>query len=144
MPIKNISVKTTLVEGFKIESNVRQHVVVTDQPSAGGGTDTGPTPPEYLLVSLAGCIVTLAQIIAQQERFLIRNIEVDIEGDLDTDILMGKSTDERPGFFSIQVHVKIDADMTQEEKEALVHKIDSRCPISDNLINQTPVKFVVE
>ena len=144
MPIKNVSVYSTLVEGFKIESRMRDHVVITDQPAAGGGTDTGPTPPEYLLISLAGCIVTLGQIIAKQERLPIRNIEVNIDADLDTDVLMGKNTEIRPGYLSIQVHVKIDADMTQEEKEALIHKIDSRCPISDNLINNTPVKFVVE
>jgi uncharacterized OsmC-like protein len=144
MSIKNVSVKSNLVEGFKIESRVRQHVIVTDQPPAGGGTDTGPTPPEYLLISLAGCIVTLGQIIAKQERLPIRNIEVDIEGNIDTDVLMGKNTDERPGFLSIHVHVKIDADMSQEEKEALLHKIDSRCPISDNIINLTPIEFVVE
>jgi uncharacterized OsmC-like protein len=97
MPIKNVSVKTTLVEGFKIESRVRQHVVYTDQPPAGGGTDSGPTPPEYLLVSLAGCIVTLGQIIAKQERLPVRNIEVDIEGGFETDVLMGKNTELRAG-----------------------------------------------
>ncbi|MDX9851344.1 MAG: OsmC family protein [Anaerolineaceae bacterium] len=144
MPIKNVSVKTTLVEGFKIESRVRQHVVYTDQPPAGGGTDSGPTPPEYLLVSLAGCIVTLGQIIAKQERLPVRNIEVDIEGGFETDVLMGKNTELRAGFSSIRVHVKLDADMTQEEKEHLIHKIDARCPISDNLINLTPIEFVVE
>lgn len=144
MPIKNVSVFTTLVEGFKIESRVRNHIVITDQPAAGGGTDTGPTPPEYLLISLAGCIVTLGQIIAKQDRLPIRNIEVNIEGNLDTDVLMGKSTELRPGYLSLQVHVKIDADMSQEEKEALIHKIDARCPISDNLLNNTPIEFVVE
>ncbi|OJX47929.1 MAG: hypothetical protein BGO78_05275 [Chloroflexi bacterium 44-23] len=144
MPIKNVSVETSLVEGFKIESRMRQHVVYTDQPIESGGTDSGPTPLEYLFVSLAGCIVTLGRIIATQRNLPVHKIEVHVEGDVETDVLMGINKEARPGFSSIRVHVKFDADMSQKEKENLVHEIDSRCPISDNLLNLTPVEFLVE
>lgn len=144
MPNKNVSVDAVLVEGFKIEVRSRQHVSIVDQPPAGGGTDAGPTPLEYLFVSLAGCFGTIGQIIARQRRLPVRKIEVHVEGDLDTDVLMGKRDDIRAGFSSVRVTVKLDADMTQEEKEQFVREIDARCPISDNIINLTPVEFAVE
>jgi len=144
MTIKTVSVNAVQLEGFKIETKSRQHVVLVDQPLAGGGTDSGPTPLEYLFVSLAGCIVTIGHIIAKQRRLPVRKIEVHVEGELDTDVLMGKNTEVRAGFSGIRVHTKIDADMTQEEKEQFLHEIDVRCPISDNIHQLTPIEFIVE
>ncbi len=144
MATKLVSIDAVQVEGFKIETKSRQHVSIVDQPQAGGGTDAGPTPLEYLFVSLAGCVVTIGHIIAKQRRLPVRKIEVHVEGELDVDVLMGKSTATRAGFSGIRVHTKIDADMTQEEKEALMRDIDERCPISDNIHNLTPIDFVVE
>lgn len=144
MANKIVSVDAVLVEGYKIEVRSRQHVSIVDQPPAGGGTDAGPTPLEYLFVSLAGCFATIGQIIVKQRRLPVRGIEVHVEGDLDTDVLMGKRDDVRAGFTGVRVTIKVDADMTQEEKERFVHDIDVRCPISDNIFNLTPIAFVVE
>lgn len=142
--IKTVSVDAVRTEGFKIETRARGHVAWIDQPPAGGGNDAGPTPLEYMFMSLAGCVVTIGIIIAKQRRLPVRNIEVHVEGELDTDVFSGKNTEGRAGFTGIRVHTKIDADMTQEEKEAFLREIDTRCPISDNIHNLTPIKFVVE
>jgi uncharacterized OsmC-like protein len=144
MATKLVSVNAVKLDNFKIETKSRQHVSIVDQPPAGGGTDAGPTPLEYLFVSLAGCMVTIGNIIAKQRRLPIRKIETSVEGELDTDVLMGKSTDFRAGFSWVRVQVKIDGDMTKEEKEAFVRDVDARCPISDNIHNLTPVEFSVE
>lgn len=144
MPVKTVSVDAALVNDFKIEARSRQFVSLIDQPPAGGGIDSGPTPLEYLFVSLAGCVITIGQIIAKQRRLPVRDIQVHVEGELDTDVLLGKSTAVRAGFSAIRVHTKIDADMTQAEKEAFLKEIDARCPISDNVLNQSSIEFVVE
>ncbi len=144
MPSKLASVDAVQIDGFKIETKSRQHIAIVDQPQAGGGTDAGPTPLEYLFISLAGCIVTIGNIVAKQRRLPVRQIECHVEGELDTDVLMGKSTDVRAGFTGIRVHTKIDADMSQEEKEAFLKDVDARCPISDNIHNLTPIEFTVE
>ncbi len=144
MPIKTVSVDAIQVDGFKIETKARQHIAIVDQPPAGGGTDSGPTPLEYLFVSLGSCVVTIGHIIAKQRHLPVRKIEVHIEGEVDTDVFMGKSVEARAGFSGIRVHAKIDADMSQAEKEAFLRDIDARCPISDNIHELTPVEFVVD
>ena len=68
MPIKTVSVSASQIDGFKIESTSRQHKSIIDQPPAMGGTDAGPTPLEYLFISLAGCIVTIGHIVAKGQR----------------------------------------------------------------------------
>lgn len=144
MPVKTVSVDAVQVDGFKIETKSRGHIAIVDQPQAGGGTDAGPTPLEYLFVSLAGCIVTIGHIVAKQRHLPVRKIEVHVEGELDTDVLMGKNTTVRPGFTAIRVHTKIDADMTQAEKEAFLKEVDAHCPISDNIQSVTSIELIAE
>ncbi|MCX5841797.1 MAG: OsmC family protein [Deltaproteobacteria bacterium] len=66
-----------------------------------------------------------------------------IEGVFDTEILLGKSKENRPGVTGINVTLNIDSDMTKDEKKAFAEEIESRCPVSDNIENSTPVKFEV-
>lgn len=142
--IKHVTVDSKQLNGFTIESTARNHKVIIDQPETGGGNNSGPNPLEYLFFSLAGCIITIGHIIAKQRRLPVRNIQVRVEGDLDMDVLMGKSTAQRAGFTNIRVVTTIDADMTQEEKEQFLQDIDARCPISDNIHQMTPIELVVE
>jgi uncharacterized OsmC-like protein len=39
----------------KFEAVARGHRVICDQPATNGGSDSGMTPPEFLLVSLGTC-----------------------------------------------------------------------------------------
>ena len=88
--------------------------------------------------------MTIGHIVAKQQHLVVRKIEVHVEGELDTDVLMGKNKEVRAGFSGIRVHTKIDADMSQEEKEKFLREVDARCPISDNIHSLTPIEFVVE
>jgi len=38
--------------GLKQEIHVGRHRLVADEPAAGGGTDSGPTPYDFLLAAL--------------------------------------------------------------------------------------------
>ena len=67
----------------------------------------------------------------------------EINGDVDKAYLMGKTKEGRAGFTDIRVKINIDADMTDEEKQAFFNRVDERCPVSDNLINKTNVVFEV-
>lgn len=41
--------------GVKFEAIASGHHVICDQPASNGGSDSGMTPPEFLLVSLGSC-----------------------------------------------------------------------------------------
>ena len=139
MAMKTVAVESRLGDKFVIETNIRGHQVVIDQPANAAGTDTGPTPLELVLVSLAGCIGTIGRIIAMQKRIALRGMEIKVEGEVDTDGLLGKPIEGRIGFEGITISVQVDADMTDEEKEAFIHEVDRRCPVSENLLNATPI-----
>ena len=130
--------------GMRIDAKAGNHLVIVDQPKGMGGQNEGANPMEYFLISLAGCIGTIGAIIANQERIKLNAINIDIEGDYDPAYLLGKTKEGRAGFTEIRTWVDIDADMTKEEKEAFLARIDARCPISDNMINNTNLLFEVK
>ena len=43
------------LDGVRFEAESRGHKLICDQPVVNGGADTGMTPPELLLASLATC-----------------------------------------------------------------------------------------
>lgn len=142
--IKTVQIEAKMDNAFKIQGKLRDHVIYADQPTQAGGQDSGPTPLEYLLFSLAACIASIGRIVANQRKINLRSMELKVKGQLDLEALMGKSQETRPGFGGITVTAKIDADLSQEEKEEFLHEVDSRCPVSDNIINSTPISLELE
>ncbi|MFA6173866.1 MAG: OsmC family protein [Kiritimatiellales bacterium] len=141
MALKTVKTESVLDAKFKLESTVHGHKVVVDQPANSGGTDAGPTPLDYLLVSLAGCIGTIGRIVAMQKQIALRGMKIAVEGDINTDGLLGKPSADPVGFKEFRILVDVDADLTAEEKEAFIHEVDARCPVSFNLLNNTSVKI---
>jgi uncharacterized OsmC-like protein len=133
MAVVNMKVSAKMGAGFSTQINC-SHPFIIDQPKMSGGNDEGPNPLEIFLSSLPACICAIGRIIANQRRFELRGIEVEVEGDIDKDFLLGKTTEGRAGFTEIRSLVQIDADMTKAEKEAFLKEIALRCPIADNMI----------
>ena len=98
MALKTVSVDAVQLDGYKIETRSRQHIALVDQPSASGGKNSGPTPLEYLFVSLASCFVTIGYIMANQRKLPVNKIEAHVEGDLDTDFFWVKALRLAPVF----------------------------------------------
>ncbi|OAD23001.1 OsmC family protein [Candidatus Thiomargarita nelsonii] len=142
--MKKLEIGAKLVDNFKFESHIRNHQFIIDQPPKAGGKDEGPSPLEYLCLSLAACVVTVGQIMAKQKRIKLRNIEAKVEAEVDSDVFMGKGQEHRAGFLGFKILTKIDADMSLEEKKAFLKELDSRCPISENLQHTTPVTLEVD
>ncbi|MCX8024723.1 MAG: OsmC family protein [Thermanaerothrix sp.] len=143
MSLKTVVIEATQISGFKVETRARHHIVQVDQPTEMGGNDAGPTPLEFLLISLASCLLTVGKIVAQQHNLPVRNLSARVEGDIDPDGFLGKNPAARVGASQIRVHLRIDGDLTEEEKEAFAREIEARCPISDNIGRPTPITLVL-
>ncbi len=52
---------TEHLDGDRFAIEIRDHVVTVDQPLSDGGEDTGPTPTELFIASLASCVAFYAR-----------------------------------------------------------------------------------
>ncbi|SQH75295.1 conserved protein of unknown function, might related with OsmC family protein [Shewanella benthica] len=57
MANKIIEVNTRMGEGWRISAQIREHLLVIDQPTAG---NEGANPLETFIFSLAACISSIA------------------------------------------------------------------------------------
>ncbi|MBI9044675.1 MAG: OsmC family protein [Anaerolineaceae bacterium] len=140
---KTITADAKLLDGFKIELKAREFKMYIDQPPAMGGTNTGPNPLEYNLFSLAGCCVTIANLIAKQRKYAIRGLSAHAEASLNSEVFMGKNEEDRAGFQDINITLEIDADMTEEEKMAFAQEVEERCPVAENMLNASKIHLSV-
>lgn len=137
-----MKVSAVMGEAFSTQINC-SHPFVIDQPKMAGGTDEGPNPLEIFLASLPACICALGRIIAMQRGIALRGMNVSVEGDIDKDFLMGKTTEGRAGFTEIRTFIDFHSDMTLVEKEMLLNEIAERCPIADNIKYESVVTKVL-
>ncbi|MEM0005092.1 MAG: OsmC family protein [Desulfurococcaceae archaeon] len=102
-----------------------------------------PSPLEYLLASLAGCINIVANIVAKEMNVNIENLEVEVEGVFNAEKLYtGKGG--RAGYKEIKAKIRIKSSAPREQLEKLIKAVEERCPVSDNLAERTPVTLVLE
>lgn len=137
MALKTISARGQMNAGMSIEVECGNHRLVMDQPKHAAGEDLGPTPLEAILAAVAGCFGTIGRFVAHQQKFDLRGMRFEIEADYDPAGLLGRDENVRPGFQELRVKVDIDADLTREEKQALLELIEKRCPVVDNLTHGT-------
>ncbi|AKU06717.1 MULTISPECIES: OsmC family protein [Haloferax] len=112
---------------------------VVDEPESLGGANAGPNPVEYVLGALAGCLNVTGHVVAREMDLDVRDLEISIEGDLNPAKFMGKRDDGRAGYEEIRVAVTADVDADEATIDAWLAAVESRCPVSDNLTNATPL-----
>jgi uncharacterized OsmC-like protein len=110
-----------------------------DEPPVLLGNNEGRNPVEYLLVSLSGCLTTSLVAHASAKGIEIRGVESRYEGDIDLRGFLGLSENVPVGYQSIRVYFKIDADVTPEEKQAMIQMAKKYSPVFNTITKSAPV-----
>lgn len=139
MALKTLRATGHMGAGMTIEIMCGEHKVYMDQPKNAGGADLGPAPPELILAAYAGCVGSIGRIIAHQEKITLRGMRFEVEADYNPARLLGRETEDRTGFQEVRLKVEINADLDDAAKQSFLERIEARCPILDNLANETPV-----
>jgi uncharacterized OsmC-like protein len=115
-----------------------------DEPPVLLGKDEGTNPVEYLLVALSGCITTSLVVHAAAKGIAIKGVESRFEGDIDLRGFMGISKEVPVGFKEIRVYFKIDADISDEQKEELLRMGEKYSPVTNTIKSSTPVSVQLD
>jgi uncharacterized OsmC-like protein len=115
-----------------------------DEPPILGGKDEGGNPVEYLLVALSGCLTTTLVAHAAAKGITLKNVESRLEGDIDLRGFLGISEEVKVGFEQIRVFFKIDADISEAQKEELIRMAQKHSPVWNTISHQTPVLAQLE
>ena len=122
----------------------RQFTLIVDEPETLGGTDEDANPVEYILAGFAGCANVVGHVVAKELGFTIKNLRIEVSGELNPERFLGSSYKERAGFKSINLNLIPDTDAPIETLTKWLQIVEERCPVKDNLQNKTPVRIAVE
>lgn len=127
------------------EDTSRQPVVFDmDEPPVLLGNSQGTNPVEYLLVALSGCITTSLVAHASAKGIKIRSVQSRYEGDIDLRGFLGISENVPVGYQEIRVYFKVDADVSDDEKEEMVRMGQKYSPVFNTITKSAPVSVHLE
>jgi putative redox protein len=95
-------------------------VVVADEPEDLGGTDTGPAPGEFLMISLASCTAITLRMYADRKKWPVERIKVEVNFE---------KIDQKTIF---KRDIALYGDLTEEQQQRLLH-IANQCPVHKTL-----------
>ncbi|MGZ4617472.1 MAG: OsmC family protein [Frankiaceae bacterium] len=135
------------ISGFYGAGQERAHERATthdvDHPAVLVGGDNGPTPVEYLLHALAGCLTAGIANVAAARGIQLTEVTSTVEGDIDLLGIFGLSDQVRNGYRQVRVHFRIKGDADDETLQGLVERSRQRSAVYDVLANGVPVDIDV-
>lgn len=119
-------------------------VAHSDHPAVLCGEDEGPTPVEWILHGLAGCLTAGIANIAAVRGVTLHSVESSVEGDIDLRGILGISDEVRNGFSGVRLTFKVKGDAPPETLAAIVAQAKARSAVFDIMTNGVPVSVAME
>ncbi|MBW6505064.1 OsmC family protein [bacterium] len=129
---------------LKEDSSREPMVFELDEPPVLCGTNLGANPVEFLLVALSGCLTTTMIAHAAARGIEIRKVESRYEGDIDLRGFLGMSDSVLVGYKKIGVYFKIDADVSEDQKEKPVRMAQKHSPAFNSIAMPVPVSVQLD
>jgi len=130
-------------DGLHRQVKIRDFAVEVDEPPALGGKDRAPNPVEYALAALATCQEITYRLHADALGIPLKDVSVQLEGELDLRGFFGAAKGVRPGFLGITGTVSFDSTASAEDLARLKSVVDAHCPVLDLFNNATPVQIAI-
>lgn len=130
--------------GAKQEDSSRSEPIVIkgDEPPVLLGNNRGANAVEAVLHALGSCLSVGFVYNAAARDINVKSLEFDLEGKMDLHAFLGLSEKSRPGYESINVKYKVEAEASKEELKELCDYVQKTSPVLDMLRN--PVKVDVQ
>jgi putative redox protein len=103
------------------------HSIRIDEPTAAGGTDTGPSPTRLLAASLAGCIAVTIEMYAERKGWEVGQVEVDVDVEY---------RDGAP--LSFVATLRLPSELSDEQRKRLL-VVAGKCPVHNLIAGETEV-----
>ena len=136
---ENHSTVTDFYGAKEVHPHLEPFELIADEPPLLLSGDKGPNPVEYALTALAGCLTSSLVYHAAAKGIEIKGVESRLEGDIDLRGFLGLSEEVKVGYENIRVYFKVDADVSDEEKEELIQMAQKYSPVFNTISNATPV-----
>lgn len=117
-------------KNYVAESKIRNHFVVTDVPVSDGGEDTAPTPVEYLLTAIGGCVAITLRMYAARRSWDVGEITVNVF----------QLKDEQGSYLTEEI--SFENDITEDQRKRLL-VFAGKCPVARMVKGETRIESLI-
>lgn len=135
----HVEVSETGAGKFANQVRAGRHVLPADEPQRMGGTDTGPTPYDYLLAALGACTSMTLRMYAERKKLPLDKVSVRLshqrvhaEDCADCESSEGQIAE-------IQRVIRLQGKLSEEERARLL-EIADKCPVHRTLESEIKVR----
>lgn len=128
-------------DGFRTDLQTSGHTWVADEPVSVGGTDTGPTPYDYLLSALGACMVMTLRIYADRRGWPLESARVQLRSGRSHKADCEECPKEKVGIARIERRIELSGPLTDDQRAGLL-QIADRCPVKQTLERGIKVETV--
>ena len=118
-------------KNYVAESKIRNHFVVTDVPVSDGGEDTAPTPVEYLLTAIGGCVAITLRMYAARRSWDVGEITVNVF----------QLKDEQGSYLTEEI--SFENDITEDQRKRLL-VFAGKCPVARMIKGETRIESLIK
>lgn len=127
-------IQTTYYRGDMLfESEVGNHSIKIDVPSAMGGSDRGPTPPELFVASLGSCVGAFVAQYCERAGLSTEDLAIHVSYD--------KAADPTR---LVNLKVKVDLPHADcEKKRPAIERVAQHCPVHETIETMEDITFEI-
>ena len=118
-------------KNYLAEAKIRSHFVVTDVSVSDGGEDTAPTPVEYLLTAIGGCVAITLRMYAARRSWDVGEITVNVF----------QLKDEQGSYLSEEI--SFENDITEDQRKRLL-VFAGKCPVARMVKGETRIESIIK
>lgn len=128
-------VTAELTSGTQVTLSNGRHTWRADEPPDAGGNDTGPTPYEMLVGSLAACTLITLALYCRHKKIPLKSVSATYEHDKVHAKDCEECEDPKSGYLDrIRSTVRIAGDFDDAQRKRLAQIVE-RCPVHKTLAN---------
>jgi len=127
------AVSHKISEGLAVQTGVRGFKCIIDEPASPGGTDRRMNPVEAMLAGPGSCQCIVAAAFVKAQGVGLKDFQVELESDLDTDGFIRSDPNVRSGCGDVRFTMQISTGSPKEKVEAFQKLIEARCPFGNSL-----------
>ncbi len=105
------------------------------------GKDVNPV--EYFLGSVLACLNSTGTMVARDMGIDIESLEATVEGDINYATYRGDDVDDRAGLQGLDVTLSVET-AGDANLEAWFASVKNRCPVTDNVENETGLNVTLD